>query len=124
VKRFLKVGLVLVLSIGVVGALAGCTNYEKLATDAATGHFEQRGFQGEVENSEAEHIKAATDGEPTNHEVMSMFILSQAGYDSDLSSYDRVDLVTMTLADGSEVKAVVLDEGDNVVFPQSVESGQ
>ncbi|MDA3937041.1 MAG: hypothetical protein PF636_09375 [Actinomycetota bacterium] len=123
-KRFLKVGLVAVMCFGVMSILSGCTNYERLATDAATGQFEQKGFAGEIDDSRADKIPTSVEGEPDNHEMMTMVMLQQAGYDSDLSTYDRVDLVTLTLKDGSEIKVVVLNEGLDVVFPQNLESAK
>ena len=123
-NRFLRVSLVLVLSLGTVSLMSGCTTHEARATGAAEEQFEDNEFSGEVESSESQHVTASTDGEPTNHERMAMVILQRSGHDSDLSTYDRVDLVTMTMADGSEVMAVVLDGDADVVFPKNMESGQ
>lgn len=105
--------------------LGGCETAENRSEDAAEKRFESAGFDGVVRDSDAQKITASdADEEPSNHEMMAMFMLSQAGYDSNLSTYERVDLVTLTLEDGSEVKAVVVNEGDNVVFPQNVGSAQ
>ncbi len=123
-RTFFRLSLVFVLCLGAAGVLSGCARYEENAKEAAESHFEQRGFPGSVKESDVDNIKPSTDGEPSNHEMMAMFMLQQAGWESDLSTYERVDLVTMTLEDGSEVKAVVLDEGSNVVFPQSMEGGE
>jgi hypothetical protein len=61
-KRFLKVGLVAVMCFGVMSILSGCTNYERLATDAATGQFEQKGFAGEIDDSRADKIPTSVEG--------------------------------------------------------------
>ena len=113
--------VVLLLATAIV--LAGCTNYEAIAEESAQETFEQRGLSGEVESSfHKDKVDPVGDGEPDNHQMMAMVILSQAGHDSDLSSYDRVDLVDLKLTNGEVITTVVIDEGDLVVFPQNVEA--
>ena len=103
--------------------VTGCTKYDAIAEESAQETFEQRGLAGEVESSShKDKVDPVGDGEPTNHQRLAMWMLSQAGHDSDLSSYDRVDLVDLKLTNGEVITTVVIDEGDLVVFPQNVEA--
>lgn len=122
-KRVQRVFLVLVLVVAIGGLATACGVATENSAKAAEEEYAARGYGGEV-SAKAQQVKApGANDEPSTHEMMAMFILSQSGLDSDLSTYKRVDLVTMTKDDGTEFKAVVIDENDTY-FSEAAASGE
>lgn len=124
-RRFTAVALIVMLAFS-SAVMLGCGSSESTALDAVTKAYGEKGAPAGT--LLAVDYKAALDpvkdgSEPDSHQMMAMFILQGAGRNSDLSTYKQVELVEVSVEDGTSFMSVVID-GNDVVFPQSLETAE
>ena len=103
-------------------ALVGCTSSDHKAGWSA--REEVGGIWGVGEQGVKSDLKEVDEGMSESHRMMAIMILSGAGEDSDLDSYERVYLVDVTTDDGANTATVVVVEdesgGQRTIVPQAI----
>lgn len=99
--------VILVLMIVSLG-LAGCTSSDHQAGWNARG--EVGAIWGVGEQGVDSDLKRVDEGMSESHRMMALTILSGAGENTDLESYDNVYLVDVATKDGSNTATVVVVE--------------
>ncbi len=103
--------------------LSGCGT-----SPAHKAGWEARGDVGEIwgvgEQGVKSDLKQVDDGMSESHRMMAIMILSGAGEDTDLDSYERVFLADVATNDGANTATVVVveekDGKQRTVIPQAV----
>jgi hypothetical protein len=102
--------------------LVGCTSSDHKAEWKARG--EVGNIWGVGEQGVKSDLKRVDSGMSESHRMMAIMILSEAGENTDLESYEDVYLVDVATDDGSNTATVVVVEDKNgsqkTIVPQTV----
>jgi hypothetical protein len=116
-RIWIKGGIFPLLIVLATVLLLGCSGSgSSEAQGAAEAGLTEAGFSATSKNVKVDRVQENNVwGNNESHEIMAAMILKGAGMNEDLESYNSVSLVSHTAADGTNIKAVLLNNKDLVI---------